>query len=469
MNGLHNREQIQILVIDDERATCGCIAAILRREGYTVHEANSVPDGITCLRERQIDAVLTDLRIGNDSGIDVVKLVQQTSPETESIVLTAFGTIESAVEAMHAGAFDYLTKPFGNDQLLVKVHKAIERKLMRQELIVLRQHVAMNYGFDNIVGISKAIAQVKETAVRIAPTDITVLITGASGTGKELFARAIHHHSHRRNGHFVAIDCGALPEGLLESELFGHVKGSFTSAWQNKKGLFEEGDGGTVFLDEVGNMPASLQVRLLRFLQDSEVRPIGAVVSRRVDIRVIAATNRDLKTLVADGSFREDLYYRLNVIPLTLPTLRERPEDIEMLTGYFLRRISSEMNGRTLQITRGAVEKLLRHSWAGNVRELENTLKRGAALCQQPEIGVDDIMFVSGDVAPEADEPVPTKVSLTLKEGLLDSGQRSLIVKTLSDNGWNFTKTATDLGIGRTTLWRKVKKYNLRQEPIEQQ
>jgi len=244
------------------------------------------------------------------------------------------------------------------------------------------------------------------------------------------------------------------------------MMGSFTSAFQNRKGLFEEADSGTVFLDEVSNMPSSTQAKLLRFLQDSEVRPIGSTVSKKVDVRIVAATNRDLKIMVAEGSFREDLYYRLNVIPITLPALSERMEDVEMLTEYFLRKISSEMNGRPLQVTRKAVDKLLSHTWPGNVRELENTLKRGAALCAGNQIDADDIMFIGGDKTWPSEVTDPAKVSLTIKGGLLDTSQRTLILKALTDNQWNFTKTASELGIGRTTLWRKVKKYNLKQELV---
>jgi DNA-binding NtrC family response regulator len=455
-----------ILIIDDEAAIRRTLTLLLGKDGYMVREASNIAEAVRILSEQTVDLAIVDLRLGDESGLDLIRLIQQNHRETESILLTAYGSIESSVEAIQTGACDYITKPFSNNELTLRVGKALERKIMKEEIITLRQHVAMTYGFDNIVGISKPIAHIKETAKRIAPTDITVLITGASGTGKELFARAIHHHSNRRSGPFVAIDCSAIPEALLESELFGHMKGSFTSAIRTSPGLLEEADGGTVFLDEVSNMPASIQVKLLRFLQDSVIRRIGSSSSRKVDVRIIAATNRDLGTMVSEGLFREDLYYRLNVIPLRLPTLVERAEDTEILTDYFIRKIAGEMNKPPAAISREAVDKLLGHRWPGNVRELENTLKRGIALCTSDRLEADDIIFIATDRSGQNPAEHVTKTTLTLKGNLLDSGQRTLIVKALNDNDWNYTKTATELGIGRTTLWRKVRKYDLKRDLV---
>ncbi|MCX6833926.1 MAG: sigma-54 dependent transcriptional regulator [candidate division Zixibacteria bacterium] len=453
-----------ILVVDDDTTIREVLTVLLSKAGHQVSEAESMSAASTRLSEQSFDLTIVDLNLGDGNGIDLIRLVRQSYPDTESILLTGYGSIESSVEAMQAGAFDYITKPFSNHEFMIRVGKALERRCMRKEIVSLRQHVAMNYGFDNIVGISKQVHQVIETARRIAPTDITVLITGASGTGKELFARAIHHHSGRRHQPFVAIDCSAIPETLMESELFGHTKGSFTSATQNRKGLFEEADGGTVFLDEVSNIPPSIQVKLLRFLQDSVIRRVGSSATHKVDVRIVAATNRELSGMVAEEKFREDLYYRLNVIPLNLPTLRERFEDIEILTEYFLRRLAAELGRPSLTISREAVDRLLSHTWPGNIRELENTLKRAAVLCTSNHLEVTDIMFVaSDDSAPK--QPVgPSRTSLRIKGNLLDNTQRELIVKALEENGWNYTRTANDLGIGRTTLWRKIKRYDLKRD-----
>jgi len=453
-----------ILVVDDDATIRKVLTILLRKAGHQVSDAESIGAANRQLGERSFDLIIVDLHLSDGNGIDLIRLVRQSYPDTESILLTGFGTIESSVEAMQAGAFDYITKPFSNHEFMIRVGKALERRAMRQEIVSLRQHVAMSYGFDNIVGISKQILQVIETARRIAPTDITVLITGASGTGKELFARAIHHHSGRRHQPFVAIDCSAIPETLMESELFGHTKGSFTSATQNRKGLFEEADGGTVFLDEVSNMPASIQVKLLRFLQDSVIRRVGSSTTHKVDVRIVAAANRELSAMVGEGKFREDLYYRLNVIPLNLPTLKQRSEDIEILTEYFLRRLAVEIGRPSLTISREAVDRLLSHTWPGNIRELENTLKRAAVLCTSNHLETADIMFVASEDNGSKQPVGPSRTSLRIKGNLLDNTQRELIVKALEENGWNYTKTANDLGIGRTTLWRKIRRYDLKRD-----
>lgn len=462
----HTDSPIRILVVDDEDSMRNSLALVLRRKDYVISRAHDIRSALKMLERDEINLVITDLRLENESGLDLIAKIKADYPSTESILITAYGTIESAVEAIQAGAFDYITKPFSNDQLLLKVQKAVERQMMCQELTTLRQHVAMSYGFDNIVGISKPMMQLKETARRISSTGITVLISGDSGTGKELFARAIHHHSDRRDKAFVTIDCSAIPEGLLESELFGHTKGSFTSATNDHKGLLETADGGTIFLDEVNNMTLSIQAKLLRFLQESEIRPVGSSVTMKVDVRVLAATNRNLSEAVGRGDFREDLFYRLNVIPLHIPRLIDRAEDVEILIEYFLRVIAADMGRETLSISREAVDLMLKHNWPGNIRELENTLKRGAALCHSDHLGADDIIFIVSETRSTGCTPaVPTTTEKPEKKNLLAHTQRSVISNALEENNWNFTQTAQELGIGRTTLWRKVKKFDL-QRPL---
>jgi DNA-binding NtrC family response regulator len=451
-----------ILVIDDETAQRRSAITALENAGYTAMEADSISVAIDTLENHDIDLVITDLHIGGGSGLEIIKLVKQSFPETETVLLTDYTSIESGGEAMQMGASDYVTRPYRDGRFLQKVQKTLERRKMRLELTALRQHVAMSYGFDNIVGISRSIIQLKETAQRIAPTDITTLITGASGTGKELFARAIHHHSERRNKRFVAIDCSTIPEALMESQLFGHRKSTDDSP-EYKPGLFDEADGGTGYLDRINEMPMRAQTGLLQLLQNSEVHPVGCRESHKVDVRIIAACDHDLSSLVAQNEFRDDLYYRLNVIGLHLPRLAERAEDIEILTEYFLRKISGELKKPTLTISRQAVDRLSSYAWPGNVRELENTLKRGAALCTGDRLETEDIMFIAGDRT--AIEDISQSAStVTLKAGLLDNSQRTLIIKALNNNGWNYTRTAAELGIGRTTLWRKIKKYSLKNE-----
>jgi two-component system, NtrC family, response regulator HydG len=460
MIGMTPPNETQILILENELSVRRSLAITLAKEQYTIHEAEATAEAVKVLQTCEIDLILCNLHTGDVDGLAFVRSMRSRFPGVEMIVLTALGSIESAVEAVQAGAFDYLTKPVNNPQLIMKVQKAIEHVSLRRELTSLRQHVALSYGFDNIVGDSKAIAKVKETAGRIAATDITVLITGASGTGKELLARAIHYHSNRRHNRIATIDCSAIPEVLMESELFGHMKGSIPSALETRKGILEEADGGTVFLDEVNNMPMSVQSKLLRFLQDFEIRPVGSASAKKVDVRIIAATNKDLGMMVTEGSFRDDLFYRLNVIPIRIPAMAERADDVAPLTDYFLRKIAADMKRPAITISQYAIEKLMSHTWPGNVRELENTLKRAVALSHNGQIEADQIIFSPSH------QPGSPSTSITLMAPApagksLAETQRSKIVQALEENSWNFTQTAQELGIGRTTLWRKIKKYNL--------
>ncbi|HUV31782.1 MAG TPA: sigma-54 dependent transcriptional regulator [Acidobacteriota bacterium] len=466
MDSKTGNTNIEILVIDDDGPPRKALAGLLTGPHHRVHEAVSTAEGTSVVKGITPDVILAGIRGRSAPGPEIVREIRESYPGSELILLAAPESVDAAEDAVRDGAFGYLVQPCSDDQVLLTVRKAVQLRLMRRELTVLREHVAMSYGFDNIIGISKQITQLKETARRIAATDITILITGPSGTGKELFARAIHHHSDRRDKRFVTADCAAIPESLLESGLFGCVAGSHASAKPGRPGLLEEADGGTLFLDEVGRIPASVQAKLLCFLSDSEVRPLGASTSRRVDVRVVAATSHDLAKMVADGELLQDLYYRLSVIPLNLPTLAERAEDIEILIDYLVRKICRETDRQPVAVSRPAVDRLRSHTWPGNVRELENTLRRGIALCSGGELSVDDISFVSAGREPAGEEPGPARRSLHLKGHLMDSSQRSVIVNALNDNNWNYTRTATELGIGRTTLWRKIRKYDLRRELV---
>lgn len=455
----------RILLVGNDPKTLQLLSHLLKADNCDLLQTGTVEEARRVWRSQPVDLIICDLEPGASSGLVVIREGRKEQPEIESIVITGSDAVDSAVEAIQAGAFDCIARPFNPPKLHSKIKQALERGRMRHELNTLRAHVAMSYGFDNIVGVSKPITQLKETAIRIAPTDIGVLITGPSGSGKELIARAIHHHSNRCRHPFVAIDCSTIPDALIESELFGQVTDGLSDATQSRRGLCEKADGGTIFLDEVSGISLPVQMKLLRFLQDTEVRPVGGSDSRKVNVRIIAATSRSLATLVKEGKFREDLYYKLDVIPLVLPPLAERMDDVEMLTEYFLRHLCFELSRPTLSISRPAIEKLLSHRWPGNVRELENTLKRAAVLCTGDQLEAADITFVTSD----SGAAVTTSASegprqLVLKGGLLDHHQKEVIVRALDDNRWNFTRTAAALGIGRTTLWRKIKKYNL--EPV---
>jgi DNA-binding NtrC family response regulator len=446
-----------ILIIDDDIALRKTLSRLLIKDGYEITGVGEYREAVSRLETTIYNLILTDLRLDTGSGLKILEVSKRLHPETEVIIMTAFASVQSAVEAIQNGAADYITKPFKNEELLFKVNLALERIDLRNEVRYLRQEVANRFGFDNIIGNSKAIDDLKKIVSRIADTDIAVLITGDSGTGKELLAKVIHHHSPRRDKPFIPINCSAIPENLLESELFGHVRGAFTSAVTNKRGLCEEADRGTLFMDEVGDLPFPIQAKLLRVLQEKEIRPVGGNITRTVDVRVIAATNADLSQKVRAGEFREDLFYRLNVMPIHIPPLRERPEDIPVLTEYFLRRIRKEYGRSSVSLSAGSLEVLLKHDWRGNVRELENTLRRAVALSGGEQIRYEDIVFISPrETKPRLSSPPPRGRSLI-------ENQRQQILRMLEENNWNYSLTANQLGIGRTTLWRKVKKFNLKQ------
>ena len=384
----------KILIVDDEIALRHSLNILLTRGGYEVETANCAADALTILEGSGYDLVITDLRMQAMDGLDLLKKVKSSYPDTEVIMLTAFGSIGGAVEAMKAGAFDYVTKPFKNEQLLVVVEKALERRKLISEVKYLREALRHDFSEDNVVAQSTKMQSVIDLVRKVAPQNLTVLITGESGTGKEVVAKLLHNYSTRRDSRFFAINCSAMPEQLLESELFGHVKGSFTGATVNKKGLLEEASGGTILLDEIGEMPLSLQAKILRVLEERVIRPVGSNSEIKIDVRVLAATNRDLSEMVKLGQFREDLFYRLDVIRLHIPPLVERRDDIVPLADFYLEKYKRDLDKPDLTLDASAFNALLSYNWPGNVRELKNTIKRAVALSSGPILQSDDIFFM---------------------------------------------------------------------------
>ena len=426
-----------------------------RREGYAVASAESGHQALELLAQKPFDLIVTDLRMTGMSGIDVLKKTKELFPDTEVVVMTAYGTIEGAVDAIKSGAYDYLTKPFQPEELTLVAERALERKGLTQRVRRLERAVRGDHPFEGIITASPGMQEVLKMIEQVARLDSTVLITGESGTGKELVARALHARSPRKDDPLVIVNCGAIPENLQESELFGHTKGSFTGAHADKQGLFDEADGGTAFLDEVGELTPMAQVKMLRFLQNGEARRVGTTVSRLLDVRIIAATNRDLEKSVEDGTFREDLFYRLNVIPIQLPPLRERHEDIPPLAQHFARRIADRM-GMTQPppISPRAMDRLMKQPWRGNVRELENIIERAAALDRDGILGMDDLPF--GETQRKEDKLIDKAQQSLLT---LQQLEKEYILEVLAECNGSRKNTARRLGITTATLWRKLKLY----------
>jgi two-component system, NtrC family, response regulator HydG len=438
-----------ILVVDDQKNMRATLSIMLRSAGHDVAEAKDGQDACDAVDDESYDLVITDLRMGKVDGIDVLRHVREVSPLTEIIVMTAYGTIETAVEAMRLGAWDYIQKPFSEDELFIKVDKALERRWLSGEFSLLTQEFKERYGFENIVGRSRPVRDILTRIIKIAPTETTVLITGDSGTGKELIAKAVHVNSKRANRPFVPVNCAAISETLLESELFGHMKGAFTGAVSTRKGLFEEASGGTFFFDEIAETTPALQAKLLRAVQEREIRRIGDNKPIPVDVRIIAATNQDLLEAIRDKRFREDLYYRLNVVRFMLPRLRERPEDIPLLVEHFLKKFSVKMS-RTVRLAKGVMERLTTYEFPGNVRELENMIEQGVALTMEgDEIQIEDLLpDMSRDDNPQTLDAI---VAVAEKQAI-----RAALVNYESTD-----RAAEALGLSPTTLWRKMKKLKI--------
>jgi DNA-binding NtrC family response regulator len=445
-----------ILVVEDEEKLRRVIELQLLSAGHEVEKAKNAEDGLR-LADRA-DVVLTDLRLPGMSGLELLAAVRRQNGNVPVIVMTAFGTIETAVEAMKAGAVDFLLKPFSLDHLMTVIGKALEVRALRDENRQLREELGHKYQFDNMVGRSRAMQEIFATVIRVAPSRATVLLAGESGVGKDLIARAIHYHSPRRERPFVKINCTAIPENLMESELFGYEKGAFTGANTTKPGKFETADTGTVMLDEIGDVPPSIQVKLLRVLQEREFERLGGNKTRQVDVRVVAATNVDLRAALEQGAFREDLYYRLNVVPINIPPLRERKEDIPFLAQHFVEKLAKEMGSLAECLTEPALAKLMEYHWPGNVRELENVVERSLVLCAGPALDAGDILL---DVAPRPRNNHGFEGFLP--EGMtLDTYEQAIIREALKRAGGNKSQAARLLGLTRNAL-----RYRLTQMGIE--
>jgi len=445
-----------ILVVDNEHSVRMTLAMLLKGQGHQVLEAADGRVAIDKLREEPVSLIITDLKMAEVSGLDVLREAKVLRPEAGVILLTGHGTIESAVEAMRLGAFDYVTKPFESSELLHRVRNALNHHQLVNEVRLLRQQIREQRGFGALVGRSPQMVRVAEMISRVAPTDTTILIEGESGTGKELVARAIHGESPRADRPFVAINCGALPETLLESEMFGHVKGAFTGATATKKGLFEEADRGTLFLDEIGDTSTAIQIKLLRVLQEREIRRVGSNAPIKIDVRILAASHRSLEELVKEGRFREDLLYRLNVVTIPVPPLRERREDIPLLAAHFLEGAVKRLGKPVPTLSQEAMNLLLEYPWPGNVRQLENAIERAVLLATRETIFPGDFppSLLRTGSAGEQGAPPPKLLRL-------EDMEREHILSTLDDLGWNQARAAEALGIGRNTLWRKLKEYGI--------
>jgi DNA-binding NtrC family response regulator len=443
-----------LLIVDDEPSARSTLALLLRKRGHRVQEADGLAATTKHLGEEVFDLVVTDLRMPDGDGLDVLRAVKAHAPRTDVILLTAYAGWRSAKEAIRLGALDYFEKGEDPDELYHRIDKALAGHALRRENENLREQLRERYGLPGLIAHSPAMLGVLDLVERVAPTGATLLIRGESGTGKEVIAKAVHHASPRAARPFVAVNCGAVPEPLLESELFGFTRGAFTGAVASKLGLFEEAHGGTLFLDEIAEMPPALQVKLLRALQSGEIRRLGSTQATTIDVRVIAATNRDLAAMIADGSFREDLYYRLNVIEVVLPPLRERREDIPALAEHFIARAAGKL-GRQVRLSAEAIEHLLRYPWPGNVRELENALERAAILAREEVVTSEDLpphVAAGLNLGPSPALPRQTTLAET---------ERDHILSTLERLGRNHSAAAEALGIGRTTLWRKLKEYGI--------
>jgi DNA-binding NtrC family response regulator len=457
----------RVLVVDDEDAVRKSLVDVLTDRGY---EASAIDDGRKALDQMQDalwDVVLVDLKMPGMDGMEVLKEIKSSYPDTAVIIITGYGTIEGAVEAVRLGASDYVTKPFTPDEICIRVEKAIQQKRLIEENVYLKKTLDERYEFCNIIGKSKSMQVIFALIERIAPTDCSVLIQGESGTGKELIARAIHRNSLRKDGKFIAVDCGALPETLLESELFGHVKGSFTGAVVTKRGLLEVADKGSFFMDEIGDLSPGIQAKLLRVLQEKEFRQVGGIQNIQVDVRLIAATNKHIDKMIEQGTFRKDLFYRVNTVPIHIPPLRKRSEDIPLLVQHFLKRFAARKEDDVTEISPEALNMLIEYSWPGNVRELEHVIEQMVIMNEGPVIEPEQVpMHIKGSkvcftiTTPHTNDELKD-LRKQMREKAVENIERAFVIEALKRNEWNVSHAAREVGLKRQNFQALMRKYHI--------
>lgn len=447
------KNNIQVLIVDDELIVRESMSNWLMEEGYSVDTASDGNDGLECIQSKTYDLAIFDIKMPGMDGIELLKKTKEIYPDIPILVMTAYASIDTAVQAIRDGAYDYIVKPFDPENVSHIIKKAVKFKMLEKENILLRKQLEKKYGFDEIIGMSKTMEDIFKLIRTVADSEAVIMIRGESGTGKELIARAIHANSKRKYGPLIALNCGALPESLLESELFGYEKGAFTGAQYARKGRIEMANGGTLFLDEIGDISHKTQLDLLRVLQEKIIYHLGGTKPIKIDARIVSATHCDLEKAIREGTFREDLYYRLNVLTIKVPPLRERKEDLPLLTNHFLHKFSIANSRNIDNISSEAMKAIIDHDWPGNIRELQNIIEQAVVICKENEIGIEDLPDIIKNDSTETENGTTART--------LDEFEKQHITKILNNNLWNISKTAKELGIDRVTLYNKIKKYKI--------